>query len=365
MRHHPLDYYKRKISRFYRPVKIIAGLVLIGLVSLSIVWAGRFILRQSSIVFSGPAQLATILFDKNIDLASQKGRVNLLLLGIGGSNHTSGQLTDAILLVSISAVGQPTVIVNLPRDLWVNSMQAKLNTAYYYGEKQAPGGGLILAKAAVKELTDIPVHYAFVLDFQLFKSIIDLLGGISVDIGQSFTDEFYPLPGREEAIPESSRYETISFTAGSTVMDGTTALKYVRSRHANGDNGTDFDRARRQQEVILAIKARLLSGWSLTHPRTIWHLKNLILSSLITDLPSNQQPDLIKMLISARKNSSLKVILNTGTEDHPGLLYSPLNRVHNQWVLLPRGDNPTLLPDYFTCLLNANNENFKTCLPSF
>ncbi len=92
--------------------------------------------------------------------------------------------------------------------------------------------------------------------------MIDALGGIDVQVGSSFRDEWYPITGKENDLcggdPQyRCRYRTVTFTKGIVHMDGDMALTYVRSRHAQGESGTDFSRGARQQEVIEASIATL------------------------------------------------------------------------------------------------------------
>ena len=104
-----------------------------------------------------------------------------------------------------------------------------------------------MSKSLVEKITSLPTHYAVVIDFSSFKEIIDALGGVKIDVANSFTDDLYPIEGREEDLCDGDkefkcRYETIHFEKGINYMDGTTALKYVRSR--NGDNNENTDIAR-------------------------------------------------------------------------------------------------------------------------
>src|SRR3989338_6295415 len=110
----------------------------------------------------------------------------------------------------------------------------------------------------------IPIQYAIVLDFDHFKQIIDFFGGVDVDVQRSFTDHKYQIAGKENDLCNGDsgykcRYETISFQKGKTHMNGTQALKFVRSRHAEGVEGSDFSRNKRQQKVIEALQKKIVS----------------------------------------------------------------------------------------------------------
>src|SRR5690606_10518850 len=98
-------------------------------------------------------------------------------------------------------------------------------------------------KTQVEKIAGVPVHYAVVVDFNAFENVIDLIGGIEVNVLTPFVDSKYPIPGKENDLcggdPEfTCRYETLVFEKGLTFMDGETALKFARSRNAEGDEGT-------------------------------------------------------------------------------------------------------------------------------
>jgi LCP family protein required for cell wall assembly len=151
------------------------------------------------------------------NLKSNGNRTNILLLGMGGEGHQGGDLTDSILLVSLDIGTNLATIIPVPRDVWVPTLKAKINTAYHYGEERRAGGGLDLAKSAVSEILGIPVHYGVTLDFQGFIKAIDAVGGIDVVVENTFDDYKYPIPGKETVEPESARYEHIHFEKGTCI----------------------------------------------------------------------------------------------------------------------------------------------------
>ncbi len=263
-------------------------------------------------------------------LSSYQGRTNILLLGMGGEGHEGGDLTDSILFISLSLVGSDAVIISIPRDIWVPSMEAKINTAYHYGQERREGGGLDLAKSAVAEILGVPVHYATALDFQGFVKAIDAIGGIDVIVDRTFDDYKYPIPGKETAEPESARYEHIHFDAGPTPMDGATALKFARSRHALGDEGTDFARGERQTKIITAFRNKVLSTDTIFSGQTIEKLKLSITSSINTDIGEVEQGGLFKVLIGLGSKDNIKNISIAGYLKNP----KSTKPYAGQWVLL-------------------------------
>jgi polyisoprenyl-teichoic acid--peptidoglycan teichoic acid transferase len=192
------------------------------------------------------------------------GRTNILVLGIGGLTHDGPDLTDTILVVSLNLINKSMTFISIPRDVWSDSLQDKINSAYHYGEAKNKGDGLTMAKVTTEEVLGIPINYSLLIDFSSFTKIIDLVDGIDVNVAVAFTDDEYPITGKENDLCNGDltyacRYESIHFDKGIQHMDGTIALKYVRSRHSQSTEGSDFARNRRQQEVIIALKQKMTS----------------------------------------------------------------------------------------------------------
>lgn len=264
-------------------------------------------------------------------LKNTTGRTNLVLLGIGGEGHEGGDLTDSILFVSFNLKDNTATMIPIPRDVWIPSMKAKINTAYHYGNERREGGGRDLAKSAISEVIGQPVHYAITLDFQGFVKAIDAVGGVDVEIDNTFDDYKYPIPGKETAIPESDRYEHIHFTAGTSHLDGSTALKFARSRHAEGDEGTDFARAKRQEKIILAFRKKVFSTGTIFNSDTISKLKDSISSSVDTDITGGEQSSFAKVFLGLGSKENVTSLSITDYLKNP----KSLKEYGGQWVLIP------------------------------
>lgn len=277
--------------------------------------------------------LSGLVSDPATSLKNTSGRTNLVFLGMGGEGHEGGDLTDSIIFVSLTHAAQTITLIPLPRDIWVETMKAKINTAYHYGNERREGGGLDLAKSSVSEIIGQPVHYALALDFQGFIKAIDAVGGIDVEVERSFDDYKYPVPGKETAIPESDRYEHLHFEEGITHMDGTTALKFARSRYAEGEEGTDFAREARQQKIILAFKNKLLETKTFVNLDTLKNVFASFRSSIDTDIPESDYGSFLKFFLSfERAGQPLKSL---SLEDY---FLNPKNKspYQGQWVLVPQ-----------------------------
>jgi LCP family protein required for cell wall assembly len=156
-------------------------------------------------------------------------------------------------------------LLSMPRDLWVQLPdlpqvpEARINTAYHYGELyQAPGGGPAALSATLAGTFGLRLDRYVVVNFLAFEQAVDALGGIDLDITAPLHDSKYPLRDGSGTI-------AIDIPAGHVHMDGATALVYARIRH----DSNDFNRMQRQQQILFAIRDKLLS------PETIPQLPGL------------------------------------------------------------------------------------------
>ena len=279
-----------------------------------------------------------IFFSKTASskVKSQDGRVNVLILGKSGVGHAGGDLTDTMMLASISLKNRSANLISIPRDIWVPEIRAKINSAYYWG-------GLVLAKEISQKIVGEPINYALVLDFSSFKEIIDALGGVNIEVANSFTDSLYPIEGREEDLcggeEETSasrkefkcRYETVHFEKGVNYMDGATALKYVRSRNGDNNENTDIAREARQQRVISAIKGKVLSSGTLLNPFKLLEVWKVVRSSIETDM------DFSSMLILAKEALTIDGNIQSSTIPEGILVNPPKNQKYDyQYVFVPK-----------------------------
>lgn len=285
-----------------------------------------------------------------IPLESTNGRTNFLIMGIRGEGSDSPDLTDTLLVVSYSHLDKRISFISIPRDLWVSSLKTKINSVYHYGQfKDQNGGGIKLAQSSILETIGLPIHYSAVINFTIFREAIDLVGGIDINVVNTFTDNQYPIEGNENALPVSSRYESITFTAGMNHMDGNTALKFVRSRHAEGEEGTDIGRDRRQQQVIAAIKQKVFTFRFLTDRNKIIALYQLVKSRLDTNLTQNLYPSLVHLALDSYRHPQKTIVLSYTPDEHGvTILENPpvTNTYLNQWVLVAKDKNWPALAQY-------------------
>jgi LCP family protein required for cell wall assembly len=354
---------KRKIilSRIKRKILKHVWLVRIGFVALAIfslillIAITLSLLQKTSLgLYINLARDFVFVPDKKVEVLN--GRTNILLLGKGGQSHEAPDLTDTIIFASIPENSASSIgLISLPRDIWIPELRAKLNSTYYWGNKKENGGGLKLTKSSVEEIVGQPIHYGVVIDFEGFKEIINEIGGVDVVVENTFTDDQFPIPGKENDLcdgdPEyKCRYETITFTKGIQWMDGETALKFVRSRHAEGDEGTDIARATRQQRLISAIKQRILSKDILLSPKKLLQLKTSAGKYVETDLDAEAVAVLARRIFNARENIGSYVLTEELLENPPAS-----KTYDNLYVFVPKNSSWDEVHIWVDCLLNKNS----------
>ncbi|MBU1038935.1 LCP family protein [Patescibacteria group bacterium] len=302
------------------------------LLSLTVIWLARqphvqatFIDWNNYSLWENVKRL-TSSEDKAL-LGENDGRINFLLLGQGGPGHDGPYLTDTIMLASLDTKHKNVGLLSLPRDLVVNIPgfgARKINNANAFGELKGNGLGPLLAKETISQLLDQPIHYYVRLDFSSFVSLVDDLGGLPINIEQSFTDSQYPGPNYS--------FTVVNFETGQQTLSGEKTLQYVRSRHGSNQQGSDFSRAKRQQQVLLALKDQLLSAKTLFNPRKILHLYQDISQGLLTDITAQETVRLANLLSGLKTQNIRHRIIDTS----PGGLLKEATGGDGAYLLLPK-----------------------------
>ena len=287
--------------------------------------------------------------------------LNLLLLGYGGEGHSGSYLTDTMMVLNLNFKTDSIAYIPVPRDTWVkvptqgyDGVYAKINAAYAYGldSKNYPNklpqfsgvnGGGNLSKYEVSQVLGIPVDYYLAIDFSGFKKIVDTLGGVEIDVENSFTDYSYPsgdlnidaasctagdLP---DSLISDCRFKKVNFEKGLQYMDGSKALEYARSRHAAGVEGSDFSRSKRQQKLISAIAHKAASVGALSK---IFSLMDVVSNHFKTDLSVAEIKDLADYLKTSDKNGFLQQAKHVTLTDDPDMFVSSWSE-DKQWILIP------------------------------
>jgi LCP family protein required for cell wall assembly len=181
--------------------------------------------------------------------------VNIMLLGVDAQTaDDQPPRSDTAIVVQVDPVDKSVSMMSIPRDLivWIPGVgDDKFNAAFPIGELnegddveagQIPGGGPTLVAQTIGANFNIQIHYYVTIDFDGFERVVDTVGGVIVDVDNQLTDNQYPT--------RDLRLTRVYFPSGLQKLDGKAALEYVRTRHAD----SDFGRAERQQQVLLAIR---------------------------------------------------------------------------------------------------------------
>jgi LCP family protein required for cell wall assembly len=286
---------KGKTSRRRRVLKR----AMLGILAIAIVGGAFFALRLYILerhLLRGGGKAPALA--ENVDINKLKGegdgRVNILLLGIGGPGHEGPDLTDTILLASVDPVNHNTALLSIPRDLWVKipgDGYQKINAAYVYGKQQARGkteaekdqAGLDLLDKTLSPIIGVPIHYHAVVDFAAFKETVNAIGGVSLNVPETLYD---PTMAWEN---HNNPYLVMK---GQQTFNGDKALLYARSR----ETSSDFARGQRQRQLIVAIKDKTFSLGTFSNPVKVTNLLSSLGNNIYTDFTLDDMTRLYKIM---------------------------------------------------------------------
>lgn len=184
--------------------------------------------------------------------AANDGRNTILLMGVDSRlGRSIVSRTDVMMLISFHPGTDTISILSIPRDLYVpipGHGRDRINTAFVHGSDGGnPAGGAELAMQTVENALGVAIDHYVLVDFSTLIRVVDGLGGIYVDVPYTIDDPTYP--------DMNYGYDPLYIPEGLHYFDGATALKYARTRHQDND----FYRAQRQQQLIFAIRQKVLS----------------------------------------------------------------------------------------------------------
>jgi LCP family protein required for cell wall assembly len=233
-------------------------------------------------------------------------------------------LTDAIMIMSINPATKKISLVSIPRDLYHKGR--KINEIFnYYGIEKL--------KETIAEVTGITVDKYLIFDFSSFVAVIDRFGGVDVNVGKAFVDDQYPGPDHS--------YIKISFAAGPQHMDGEKALKYVRSRKTT----SDFDRSRRQQEVLQSLRDKLSDFDVVKNFDTV--------AGIYSDISSGIKSDISLFDAIAMYGNTKGFSIKSGNViSNRNYLYTSISKT-GQYILLPVNGSYAALKKYINELVNS------------
>jgi len=267
-----------------KPFKRLLALLLLIIISFIIVlgvWDARNISAASSKLF-GSGNLFNFLSVGGLNTDSN-GRVNVLLVGysVDDPGHPGANLTDSIILLSMSQTKKTGYMLSIPRDLYVQIPgfgYGKINEAYQ-------DGGISLLEQIVSQKFSLPINYYALINYSTVRDTVNALGGININIQSSDPRGLYD--------PNISPVDggPLKLTNGPQLLNGQTALNLTRARgdayNSYGFPQADFDRTEHQRQVLAAIKAKL--NWKLVlNPRQNGKILNAVASNVKTDVRAQQ-----------------------------------------------------------------------------
>lgn len=289
-------------------------------------------------IFHGDGEGAAAL-QKNVDPTRLNGegdgRINILLLGKGGEGHTAPDLTDTLLIASIDPIQNEAALLSIPRDLYVKDKSGagtKINAIYANAKNTVLGSrkvtnelkesaekaGLEAIENSIKEVTGIPIHYYVMIDFEAFRKAIDTVGGITIDVKEELSDRTMAWQNGGNPVLAKKGVQT---------FDGRRGLMYARSRYST----SDFDRNRRQREVIVALQKKVMSAGTYSNPFKILELINALGTHVRTDL---NNLDEVKRLYEIGQGIPATSIISVGLTDPPNVLLKT-GTAGSQSIVLP------------------------------
>jgi LCP family protein required for cell wall assembly len=265
------------------------------------------------------------------ELQGQKeGQINILLLGMRGNNMPGGGLlADTIMVASIKPQENKVALISIPRDLYVQdpgtSNHSKINAVHALYEGKGEGKGMETMKQIVTEVTGLQIHYVVRLDFKGFMDLVETIGGVDVYLEKPFS--------------EPSQFEgedalNFSLPAGKNHLNGQKALFFVRARYAS----SDFERAKRQQQVLIALKDKLLSLGTLSDFGKANNIMNILGNDVRTDMDISEMKKAFDLTGQIKDPQIKQKVFDTSPE---GLLYSSKADTPEgkTYILLPNGGN--------------------------
>ncbi len=337
---------KKTKNNRWKKSAIIAGI----LIFLVIAWFGGNIAGNLYKIFGGNPLLGFlkgITVNRVIDGESDN-RINILIMGRGGAGHPGSDLTDTLMIASLDIKKDKVAMISIPRDLYVeypdNQGHGRINNIYTLGKRASKNtnyksgfwdsnsekiNGPTYTKNFISKMLDMPIHYYADMDFNGFEKIINEVGGVTVNVEKSIYDPYYPNRSM-------SGYEPFYIKAGTQTLNGKTALRYSRSRKTT----SDFDRAKRQQQVLVALQDEVKKLNIIKNSSKMYSMLNILGDHVSTDMEVWEMQRLWELLSkSDLKNPELKVFDNSTD----GILRS--TNIGGASVLLPRAGDYSEMRD--------------------
>lgn len=268
------------------------------------------------------------------NLFESQNEFNLLFMStINSPENQSALLLDSIILINLKP-GGTIGMLSIPKDLWIQSLQTKMDALYFYGEDSQASTGPELVRSVVKEITGKQIDRHLVISTDTISSLIDQIGGLNIKISQPLSVPLTNVSASEStasAISESF----FSFNQGQYDLDGERALLYSQSESIPESlKNQHYSSSARQQQLFLAILARLSQFDVYSNPNLVGKTYSLWHHEVETDLSNTEAFAIIKFINSRKQLISLSLPTTTSTKDFPLLTVPELSK-YDQWVYEP------------------------------
>jgi LCP family protein required for cell wall assembly len=235
-------------------------------------------------------------------------RITGLIIGVDSGVGRNTYLTDTMIVVSLDPTTRTVSMISIPRDMVDVPMpdgrqfRDKINSLVSYARRhtaQFPGSdgtGFDVLMDALGTLLQARIDYYAKVDLGGFVRVVDVLGGVDVNVARAFCDPTYDEYGFSRGF---------SITAGRHHLNGQQALAYARVRKASGES--DFTRAARQQEVISGIRDSIVHGGFLNDPIG---LLQAVGRTVETNIPRDLLPDLAELASEIGREQTYRAVVN-------------------------------------------------------
>ena len=389
----PIFKVKKQKKRWVMPLIIVIAIFVV--VAGFFAWKTGFIL--SKISTKGTSGLLSSLTHvipgaNNAIKGENDGRINILLLGMRGADDPAGgNLADSIEVLSIEPKDNKASLMSIPRDLFVDNpavgYKTKINAAYAFGEKNGSGQGITNMEKVIGDVTGLTIHYGISVNYNAFTQFINAIGGLKITLSEPFEesvqfdqthvcDSFFTVPTgkydnktKKYFSKATQTYKTrvtrsyplctapadtlecggnFKLPAGEQTLDATKALCYARSR----ETSNDFQRAKRQQEIITAIKDNLLSAGTLTDFTKLNGILNSLGDNIKTDMQAWEMKRLYDLYSKMKDYTLYQRVIDSSDDPEVGLVYGVQDPTFGD-ILVPKGDNYDRIKQLFQNIFTA------------
>lgn len=239
-------------------------------------------------------------------------RVTILFIGTDNTHGPERGLTDSLIVASFDPVSRSLVMISIPRDTarlpmyngdtWPSRINGLMQAAARLPER-FPDGPLPTLVNEVSYLVGVPIDFYARIDIGGFTQLIDTVGGVDVVLEDEIDDPTY------QFLPTEVGFHLLP---GPHHLDGKLATAYARSRHGRGNS--DFQRARRQQQILLALRDRVHD------PLVLANLPGLLdaVSQIVrTDAPLDRLPEIVQIVQNSTGSDTRHIVLGPNKYAEP------------------------------------------------